>query len=99
MHELKAHPAARKVLKGIMVVGAFGVKNGHCWRHLFVGNVVVTYNEVDAQRFGVSNFFDGLNSAVEDDNKLYARLVSIIYAFATNAVAFFVAVGYVILNV
>ena len=82
-----------------MVVGAFGIKNGYCWRHLFIGDVMVADNEVDAQRFGVSYFVDGLNSAVEDDNKLYARLVGIIYAFATNAVAFFVAVGYVILDV
>ena len=99
LHELKANPTTRKVFKGIVIIGAFGIKNGHSGRHLFIGYMMVAYNEVDAQRLGVSYFVDSLYSAVKNDNQFYARMICVIYALAANTIAFFVAIGYIILDV
>ena len=61
--------------KGIVIIGAFGIKNGHSGRHFFIGYMMVAYNEVDAQRLGVSYFVDSLYSAVKNDNQFYARMI------------------------
>ena len=64
LHEFKAHAAAAEMLKGIAVVGAFGIEDGYCWRHCLVGHMVVANDEIDTQLFGVGDFVDGLDTAV-----------------------------------
>ena len=87
------------MFKGIVIIGAFGIKNGHSGRHFFIGYMMVAYNKVDAQRLGVSYFVDSLYSAVKNDNQFYTRMICVVYALAANTIAFFVAIGYIILDV
>ena len=99
LHEFKAHAAAAEMLKGIAVVGAFGIEDGHCRWHCLVGHMVVANDEIDAQLLGVGNFVDGLDAAVQNDDELHARLPCILNAFAAHPVALVVAVGNVVIDI
>ena len=99
LHKLEAYTAAAQFLERIFVVFEFGVKDSHSIGQNIVGHMVVTHNEIDTQRLGIGNFFNRLNTAVENNNQLYANTVSIIHAFYGYAITLIVARGHIVLHV
>ena len=99
LHELESHAAAAEILERVGAVLALGVEYGHCLWQFVVGHVVVADDEVNAQLLGVADFLDGLNAAVEHDNQFHAVLCRQVESLLADAVAFFVAVGDIVLQV
>ena len=93
LHELEAHAAAREVGAGVVVVCAFRVEHGHGRGHGLVGDVVVADDEVDAQRAGIGDFVDGLDAAVEHDDKSDAHFGGVVHSLARDAIPLVIAVG------
>ena len=60
---------------------------------------MVADDKVDAHLLRLSNLVDGLDATVEDDDQLHSCLGSMVEALLADAVALFVAVGDVILDV
>ena len=60
---------------------------------------MVAYDEVDAETLGIGYFVNGLDTAVEDYDELYTRLLGIVDALLAHTVALVVTVGDVILDV
>ena len=87
------------MLERISVVAALGVEYCHCRRHLLVGNMVVAYNEIYAQRFGISYLLGRLYSAVENYYQLHVVRMRIVYSFLAYTVSFVVAVGNIVFYV
>ena len=99
LHEFEAHPATGQVGIGIGGVEPLGVQDGRGGRKHLVGHVVVADDEVDAFFTGVSYFFDRFDAAVEHDDEFHPCLIRIIHSFERHSIAFFVAVGDIIVDV
>ena len=59
---------------GIVRADELGVEDSYGRGQLNVLDVVVAYDEVDAQLLGIGYLVDGFYSAVKYDDKLYASL-------------------------
>lgn len=99
LHELEAHAASAEMLEGVGVILTLGVEDGHCRRHHLVGHVVVADNEVYALFLGISYLLDGLDTAIEDDDKFHTSLLGIVYSFLAHTISFVVSVGDIVFNV
>ena len=98
LHQLEAHAATAQMLVGIGVVGTLCVEDGYGGGQL-VARHVVADDEVDAFLLGVGYLVGSLDAAVEHDDEADARLAGIVDALPRDAVAVFVAVGDVVVDV
>ena len=99
LHELEAHAATAKMLEGVGVILALGVEDGHGRRHHLVGHMMVADNKVYALFLRIGYLLDGLDAAIEDDNKFHTSLLGIVYSFLTHTISLIVAVRDIIFNV
>ena len=60
---------------------------------------MIADNKVYALLFGIGNFLDGLNAAVEDNNKFHTNLPGIVYSFLAYAISLVVAVGDIVFDI
>ena len=87
------------MMKRICRVRTFGVEYSHGGRHFFVGNVVVADDKVYVETFGISNFVDSLDSAVEYYYQFYPRFFGIVYPFAAYTVSLVLPVGDILFDI
>ena len=77
---------------GVGGICTLGIQDGHGRRQLNIGHVVIADDEVDAVLLGIGNLGVRLDAAVEHDNQSHASLTSVVNALITDAIALFVAV-------
>ena len=87
------------MLEGVGRVFTLRIQNGHCIGQFIIGHVMVTDNEIDAQRFRIGDFIDCLNAAIQHNNEFDTLFSCIVQSLLADTIAFLVTVGNIVFNV
>ena len=99
LHKLKAHTTPRQVLVWVRVIPALGVQDGHGRWKFIVWHMVVADDEIYTFLFCIGYFLYGLDAAVKHDDKLHARLFGIVHSLERNAIALFISIRDVVIDI
>ena len=87
------------MLEGVGGVFTFRIENGHGYGQFVIRHVMVADDKVYAKGFGICNFFDCLDAAIEHNDECYTAFCCVVHCLDTDTITFLITVRNVVFNV
>ncbi len=92
LHKFESHPTAGEVVKRITAILPLGIEHRHSRRKFGLGKMVVADDDIHPFSGGISYLVDGLDTAVEGDQKGEAVVGRPVYPLERQAITLIVTV-------
>ena len=87
------------MLEGVSRVLTLRIQNGHSIGQFIVGHVMVTDDEINAQRLRIGDFIDCLNAAIQHNNEFDTLFGCIVQSLLADTITLLITVGNIVFNV